>query len=216
MHALDWKSVETAAQPDLPAMLELVDRRIAASKEAKPAVSPIPASPPKPEAPPAAPTPPASTSLAGEAAAKTAAACGGVLLAAIFGAALAGAALLGVMKYAPEQLNLLPAASGLAGGEALADLARRIEDLRGQISISGAASASLCLRTGQIWGDLPRRLAALEQKVAALPATGAAAPSPALPPEIAHLPGRVADLAAKLEQAKPTALPPELAALPQQ
>jgi uroporphyrinogen-III synthase len=214
VRALDWKSVETAAQPDLPAMLELVDRRIAASKEAKPAVSPIPASPPKPEAPPAAPTPPAPpASLAKPPRSRSS--LGGILLAAIFGAALAGAALFGVMKYAPEQLNLLPAASGLAGGEALADLARRIEDLRGQISDLRGRLDSLPQNRADL-GDLPRRLAALEQKVAALPATGAAAPSPALPPEIADLPGRVADLAAKLEQAKPTALPPELAALPQQ
>jgi len=137
---------------------------------------------------------------------------GGILLAAIFGAALAGAALFGVMKYAPEQLNLLQAASGLAGGEAMADLARRIEDLRGQISDLRGRLDSLPQNRPDL-GDLPQRLAALEQKVAALPATGAA-PSPALPAQITDLPGRVAVLESKLEQAGPAALSTELSALP--
>jgi uroporphyrinogen-III synthase len=209
---LDWKTVETAARPDLPAMLELVDRRIAAEKEAKPAVSPIPASPPKPETPPvppAAPAPPAVPAMPP----RRNAGLGGILLAAIFGAALAGAALFGVMKYAPEQLNLLPAASGLAGGEALADLARRIEDLRGQISDVRGRLDSLPQNRPDL-GDLPQRVTELEQKVAALPA--ASAPSPALPPEIAGLPDRVAALEAKLGQLKPLATPAAPTALPQQ
>ncbi len=193
--ALEWQSVETAAAPDLPAMLALVDRRIAAKKEVeqlpepKPAASPIPVSPPKLEprpASPASPPPPVNPP-------RGRAGLGGILLAAIFGAALAGAALFGVMKYAPEQLNLLPAASGLAGGEAMADLARRIEDLRGQISDLRGRLDSLPQNRPDL-GDLPQRLVALEQKVAALPAAGAAAPNPSLPPELTALPQQLAAL----------------------
>jgi len=211
---LDWKTVETAARPDLSAMLELVDRRIAAEKEAKPAVSPIPASPPKPETPPVPPAAAAPPAVPAKPPRRSVG-LGGILLAAIFGAALAGAALFGVMKYAPGQLNLLPAASGLAGGEALADLARRIEDLRGQISDVRGRLDSLPQNRPDL-GDLPQRVTELEQKVAALQAAGSAAASPALPPEIAGLPDRVAALEAKLEQVKPNAAPAALTALPQQ
>src|SRR4029077_8633443 len=108
---------QTAARPDLAAMLALVDRQIAerqmaelktrdgqtpAKSEAKPAMTNPPASTPPPSPMPQqarTSSPAASTPRRG----------GGIaiFLAGLIGAAIAGGGVLAILRYAPERLGIV-------------------------------------------------------------------------------------------------------------
>ena len=199
--------------PELPAMLALVDRRIAASKESRsPRPRPFRRSPPKPASPAArCPYPSTSSRFAGQTAAGPRRVRRRTSWPPFSGRRWRGR-LFGVMKYAPEQLNLLPAASGLAGGEALADLARRIDGAQGPDLRSPGPARLPASAQGRSRRPAPAPRG-LEQKVAGLPATGGTAPGPALP--VDRRSARTCRGAGiEVEQAGPAALSTELSALP--
>ena len=209
-----WRAVETAARPDLPAMLGLVDRQIAerqitelktrdgqtpAKPEAKPAMtnSPAPTPPPSPmpqqarTSSPAASTPRRGGGLA-------------IFLAGLIGAVIAGGGVLGILRYAPERLGIvLPSNADSAGNsvavltQQLADVSTRLAELQQQVTALPKPPADL--------SQLSDRIASLQGDVAALKSASAAAAAP-LPAEIAGLPQRLADLEVRVAELKPVEL----------
>jgi uroporphyrinogen-III synthase/uncharacterized protein YlxW (UPF0749 family) len=201
---LSWRALETAARPDLPAMLALVDRQITqhqalAKPEAKPAMtnSPQPTSSPGP-APQQSRSPiPATSAPAPRRGGGLA-----IFLAGLIGAVLAGGAVLGILRYAPERLGIAfpsgadsNAVAGLT--QQIADVSTRVTQLQQQVASLPKPSADL--------PQLSDRIAALQADVAALKSASGAAAAP-LPAEIAGLPARLADLEVRVAELKPAEL----------
>ncbi len=192
---LPWKAVEVAARPDLPSLLELVDRAGAAKPAPEPAArDPAPAPAAEPIAAPSVPPSPLPT-----VAPPARAGVLGLLAAGLIGALVAAVAVVAVMRFAPRQLGLAPAGSAAPAAAPgpdlqprLADLSRRLDALQAELS-SPKAAPDL--------GDLPARLAALQQQVSALQhgAGRAAGAAPSLPPAIEALPQRLDALTQKLD-----------------
>jgi len=183
---LAWRRVETAARPDLPALLELVDRALAEAKPLADAAKPIDAPRPTGASPipafaPATPIPTVAPARGGGR---------GAILAGLIGAVLAAAAVAAIFLFAA------PRPPTPSAGAPAADLAPRLDDLDSRLAALKKQLDGLPPPAAPDLGDLPARLDALQKQVAALKAAPAGAL--ALPPEVQALPQRLDDLAAKL------------------
>jgi uroporphyrinogen-III synthase len=199
---LSWRAVETAARPDLPAMLALVDRqsdlqRGLAKPEAKPAMTnSLQATPPPPSRSPI-PAAPAPRQGGGQG--------GGfvIFLAGLVGALIAGGGMLAILHYAPQSLGIVQPAAGVDSNasavltQQIADVSTRLAELQQQVTALPKPPADLPL--------LSDRIAGLQSDVAALKSASAAAAAP-LPVEITGLPQRLADLEVRVAELKPADL----------
>jgi len=202
---LPWRGIETAARPDLPAMLELVDRQIA---ERKAAEKPEPKREEKPEAKPAmtnspqqAPNPPHPTRFVNPVAPALAPRRAGgaaIFLAGLMGAAIAAAAVLAILRFAPESLGIAPPSGTQSNvsdvGQRLNDVSARLAELQQQVAAMPKPPTDLA--------QIADRLAKLQSDMAALKSGGGAA----LPADIAGMPQRLADLEVRVAELKPADL----------
>ncbi len=208
--AITWKSLHSAARPDLPSMLRLIEEAIApgsTSAEAPasgPAASVIPASspPPEPTPPPAAPARSGGSMIAAA-----------VVAAVVTVAGLASEPLwrpyLGGLIPAPEAPAVAPDPALVAGIDGLKgqtqELAQRLAALDGmiqQLDARGAGAVTDMTDLGTRLAALERDMAALRHDVAAVAATpSASAPAAtSIPEDIAGLPEQVAALRQSLAE----------------
>jgi uroporphyrinogen-III synthase len=175
-----WRAVKTAARPDLPSMLELVDRQMQGNPETQ-STAPTPSQPPAAVKGPM-PIPPKPAPVERGGAAR-------VFLAGLIGAVLAAGAVLAVSHFAPESIGIAPSpvagAASAVTTDQMADLSAKLAALQQQVAAEKTAGATAQLPP-EITG-LPTRIANLESRVAEIKPA-------ALPDDLAGLPARVGAL----------------------
>ena len=222
--AITWKSVQSAEQPALPAMLALVDAAVAAGTVPMPAAEPVP----MPAAPGSRPEGPGPMPLpdAGPAAPPRGSA-GAMVAAAIVAALITVAGVATEPLWRPYLAGVFPAPSAPTPAPDPA-LVQRLDALETQAAELGQRLAAVDGAVNQLdargagagtdMADLSGRVEAIQRETAALrhdldavlaqptPDSQGGTPSPAaIPDEIARLPEDVAALRQRLDEVAATA-----------